>query len=91
MKSIKKYLLLLLCIFSLNGIQAQSGADYTEIKRNYALSFGILAHTNGLGITSRLTKYGNIKSNTIYDLDIVSLKHPKEIKIVTQRSHDARP
>lgn len=91
MKFVKKYFLLLLCVFSLNGVNAQGEEDYTEIKRQYALSFGIVAHTNGLGITSRLTKFGNIKSNTIYDLDIVSLKHPKEIKIVNQRYDDARP
>jgi len=91
MKRIKNYFFFFLCFIPLFGLKAQNEADYTEIKRNYALSFGILAHTNGLGITSRLTKYGNIKSNTIYDFDIISLKHPKEIKIVNQRYDDARP
>ena len=46
-------------------------------------SFGAIIHTRGWGLTYRYGKYTSGFTRKIYDVDIVGMKHPKEIKTYT--------
>lgn len=46
-------------------------------------SFGGLVHTRGFGLTYRYGKYTSGFTRKIYDVDLVGMKHPKEIKTFT--------
>ena len=46
-------------------------------------SFGVILHTRGWGLTYRYGKYTSGFTRKIYDIDLVGMKHPKEIKSYT--------
>jgi len=43
-------------------------------------AFGVIIHTRGWGLTYRYGKYTSGFTRKIYDVDLVGMKHPKEIK-----------
>lgn len=46
-------------------------------------AFGALIHTRGWGLTYRYGKYTSGFTRKIYDIELVGMKHPKEIKSFT--------
>lgn len=53
-----------------------------EILLKHEFTFGALLHSNGWGINLRRGKHKTAKLKRMLELDIVSMKHPKEIKSV---------
>lgn len=53
-------------------------------------SLAILINSNGLGINGRYAKRIDAFKKTIYDFDIVSFKHPKEYRHLSQLSPSSR-
>lgn len=92
----KKYIsiLLFLCIYFAESKFAMSQlteADYTTTLTHNYITAGLLLHTQGSGLSFR---YGRHSNRTMYhygDLDLLYIKHPKEIKIVNQVFEQAKP
>lgn len=62
-----------------------NGVRYDETRLLYKkqTTGGIIVHTRGLGINFRNYKIRNAFQKTFYNIDLVTLKHPKEYKITT--------
>jgi hypothetical protein len=71
--------------------QSSSINEYTTI--NYKNSFGAgpLLHTNGWGISGKYFLNRSVSKNLCFGLDIISLKHPKETRIIHSIYDDAKP
>jgi len=59
----------------------QSGVDLNVIYRNEA-TFGVLAHSNGFGITYRRAKHMTADRKRVIEFEFVNMSHPKEVKTV---------
>lgn len=53
-------------------------------------SYGIVIHTKGWGINYRYAKNLNAKNKIIYEGDLVSQRHPKEVRYSTNVSKEAK-
>ncbi len=51
---------------------------------------GLLLHTNGFGFNYRMGKILSVTKKRFYEIDIVTLKHPKEIKKFNPYKEDTR-
>ena len=78
-------LLVLLFFFSL---VANGQLGETEQR---TLNLGAIVQTKTIGIDFKLAKKVNEKYSKIYDLDLVSLKHPKEQKVTNTRFERGGP
>lgn len=80
---VKKYLLVLglyhLVILSL--LAQGELSDQPRIFYRNEKSIGVLLNTNGYGVSGRYSKRINARKKTIYELDLIGIKHPKEVKI----------
>jgi len=80
---VKKYFLVLglyhLVILSL--LAQGELSDQPRIFYRNEKSIGVLLNTNGYGISGRYSKRINARKKTIYELDLIGIKHPKEVKI----------
>ncbi len=75
-----RYVLVVL-LFAPIAIQAQTNTlNYNDIVYKKEFSIGIQAHTNGLGINAHFVKIHNIFKKTIYEIELIDIKHPKEFR-----------
>lgn len=56
-------------------------ADKPRIFYRNEKTLGILLNSNGWGVSGRYAKRLNARNKTIYEVDIVNIKHAKELKI----------
>ncbi|MGB3524454.1 MAG: hypothetical protein WBB32_00665 [Flavobacteriales bacterium] len=87
--------LILLFILALSGsasAQAQQSIydDAARTLYSHEMYGGPLIHGDGWGITFQYGKYSTAKDRHMYGIDIVSMKHPKEIKSFNPNYQDAR-
>ena len=79
----KKIILgLLLCHMAIAVIQAQgefSGQSPIFYRNEKSVAF--LLNSNGWGLNGRYAKRINARKKTVFDIDFVGFKHPKEVKI----------
>jgi hypothetical protein len=71
-------------LFYLAGSSLLAQGDLSENPRIFyrnEKSIGFLLNTNGWGLSGRYAKRINARKKTIYEIDFVNIKHPKEIKI----------
>ncbi|MDG1477418.1 MAG: hypothetical protein P8Q14_09755 [Vicingaceae bacterium] len=80
----KKVVLLFLLLAFIKTLTAQNTV-FEEKRTIYKKeeAFGALIHTRGWGLTYRYGKYTSGFTRKIYDIDLVGMKHPKEIKTFT--------
>lgn len=71
----------MLIVSSINAQNTVFEEKRTIYKKEEA--FGALIHTRGWGLTYRYGKYTSGFTRKIYDIDLVGMKHPKEIKTFT--------
>ena len=77
----KKVFIILILIVSAQSLCAQE-TIFEEKRTIYKReqSFGALLHTRGWGLTYRYGQYTSGFSRRTYEVELVSMKHPKEIK-----------
>jgi hypothetical protein len=82
-QEMKKLILgLLLCHLAIAVIQAQGEiSGQSPIFYRNEKSVAILLNSNGYGINGRYAKRINARRKTVFDIDFVGIKHPKEVKI----------
>ena len=71
-------------LFQLMGGALFAQGEFKEQPRIFyrnERSIGFMLNTNGLGASGRYAKRINARKKTIYEIDLVSIKHPKEVKI----------
>jgi hypothetical protein len=71
-------------LFYLVGSPLLAQGDLSENPRIFyrnEKSVGFLLNSNGWGFSGRYAKRINARKKTIYEIDLVNIKHPKEIKI----------
>jgi len=85
---IKKYLLsfwiyhfIILTLFAQGELSEQSRIFYRNER-----SIGALLNSNGYGVSGRYAKRINARNKTIYEVDLIGIKHPKEVKITNYYS-----
>ena len=65
--------------------------EYSSTSYDNALSYGITLHSNGFGIGLQYLSNHTFNRNYICNFDILTLKHPKETKVVNPMYDNARP
>lgn len=64
----------------INNAGYDKGTNYNVIY-THDVSGKLYAHTRGFGLLFRQSKHVTAKTRSFYDIDIQSLKHPKEVKL----------
>jgi len=84
----KRYLLSILLYHLLALFLLAQGelSDQPRIFYRNEKSIGVLLTSNGYGISGRYAKRINARKKTIYELDFIGIKHPKEVKITNYYS-----
>ncbi|MBL4670103.1 MAG: hypothetical protein HRT73_00330 [Flavobacteriales bacterium] len=77
-----KKVVLIILLFAFGQALIAQGTVFEEKRTIYKTeqSFGIIIHTRGWGLTYRYGKYTSGFSRRIYDVELVGMKHPKQIK-----------
>jgi hypothetical protein len=80
----RKLLFILIGILSTQYFYSQ-GTVFEEKRTIYKSehSYGLVVHTRGLGLTYRYGKYTSGFTRSIYELELVGVRHPKNIKTPT--------
>jgi hypothetical protein len=65
-----------------------SVADRVLLKRE--MTFGVTAHSLGLGLNFRLGSNKTFFNSRIVEVELVSMKHPKQIRVINPYYYDAR-
>jgi len=60
--------------------QQTPGGKYEDIVRKREFSIGLKMHTSGFGLSTNFVKINSIYKKTVYEFEIMNLKHPKEHK-----------
>lgn len=82
---LKKFSISILLIFTIHNCWSQQLAAVEEgVLYRKEASFGITLHSQGFGIAYRNNKHLTGKSKRILEFDLLSMKHPKEIKSVNK-------
>ena len=85
------FVFLLVCFHNLFSFAQQNQInDYTVIRYDYILHGGALLHTNGFGLDVQYMLNRKVNKNLVFNLDITSLKHPKETKVINPIYDDAK-
>jgi len=85
------FILLFFCFLSNPSLIGQKPAkEEIPILFRSEKTWGILAHTQGLGINYRIGQYTTAASKYLLHIEGVSMKHPKEIKTVNPYFEDAK-
>ncbi|MEZ4884878.1 MAG: hypothetical protein R3E32_09150 [Chitinophagales bacterium] len=75
-----RYLVVFL-VLAPNFLAAQNSTlTYDDVVFKREFSMGIQAHTNGFGINAHFVKINNIFKKTVYEIELMDIKHPKEYR-----------
>lgn len=82
----KRFIVFYIClVFPTIFIMAQGDIDQQgKIFYRNEKSIALLLNSNGFGLSGRYAKRIDAASKTIYDVDLVFLKHPKEVKLPSE-------
>lgn len=83
--------LILFVVFTGHSDGQNYNNEYSTIYYKNSIIGGLVIHTNGLGTSLQYLNTKTAKKNYIVNLDIISLKHPKETKILNAIYDDAKP
>lgn len=92
---LKRLLAALPVLFCMNAhsqdaiTQVEAGNDMNVLYRN-EMSGGIIFHSNGWGINYRRGWHVTAAKKRIFELEMVSMKHPKEIKVVNRNFENSK-
>jgi len=75
-----RYLFVFLLLSPVFLAAQNSTLTYDDIVFKREFSMGIQAHTNGLGINAHFVKIHSIFKKTIYEIELMDIKHPKEYR-----------
>lgn len=81
---------LAVCPFARAQVQQSVYDDPSRTLYTHEMSGGPMLHAHGWGITFQYGKYVTAKDRHMFGIDIVSMKHPKEIKSFNPNYQDAR-
>lgn len=84
------FILLFLLIQSTLIAQQNKINDYTTIRYDHILHGGLLLHTNGIGLDLQYMINRKVNRNLVFNLDITSLKHPKETRVINPNYEDVK-
>jgi len=90
----KYHIFLLLLLFSLSySLSAQDNRinEYAGIRFDKSLQFGAIKHSNGLGLNTQYLIQRKVNRLILFNYEIISLKHPKESKVVNPIEDQALP
>ncbi len=89
---VKKFLLLCLAFFSTASIygQLETSADFKRQVYDREYTGGIIFHSKGYGLNGRYLKYIDGYNKQGLEIDLVKLRHPKEIRTPNQFSNSSR-
>jgi len=87
---LKKYTFLLLSLFS--GVAFSQGEidDQPKIMLKNEKTGSVFLTSNGIGAGYRYGKRINARNQTLYDIDFMNVKHPKEIRLSAYNSFSSR-
>ncbi|HPD64468.1 MAG TPA: hypothetical protein P5265_09215 [Bacteroidia bacterium] len=71
--------------------QDNSINEFTSLRYDKSISAGFEAHSNGYGINFQYFIHRTVNKNLLFSFDILSLKHPKETKVVNPIEDAALP
>jgi hypothetical protein len=80
------FLLFFTNIFAQDEINKYATASYKN-----SFNGGLFFHTNGWGISLQYLANRTVTKNLLFNLDITTLKHPKETKVINPNYEKARP
>lgn len=87
----KVFSFIILAIFAFPLVYSQGDIDeQKKIFYRNERSIAILLNSNGIGINGRYSKRVDAFRKTVYDIEIVSLKHPKEYRRLSQFNPSSR-
>jgi hypothetical protein len=89
----KKVIILLAFVaicFTISG-QNNEVNEFTAVYYKNGFNGGIILHSNGWGIGLQYLANRNVNRNLIVNLDITTLKHPKETKVINPGYDGAKP
>ncbi len=72
--------ILFLLVSQLSKAQLETSADYRRQVFEKEVTFGIIGHTRGYAINSRFMKFRDGFTKSGLEIDLVKLRHPKEVK-----------
>lgn len=91
---LKKIALILLISYGYQGAFAQTGEatifDEAVVIHDYSVYGGAMLHTNGWGVHITYTKNKGAFKSRLFQLDIVGMKHPKEVRSFNPYYDDSR-
>lgn len=94
MTVVKKHtFFLLLNLFFLHSVFAQENAinEFASIRYDNTFTYGAFIHNNGWGLNTQYLINRGVNKNFTFSLDMLTLKHPKETKVLNPVYSDARP
>jgi len=86
-KFLKLYSLLILSFFSVNVFSQGELDDQPKIMLRNEKSGIVFLTSNGIGLGYRYGKRINARNQTLYDVDFMTVKHPKEIKLTSNYNY----
>lgn len=87
----KVFSFLVISVFAIQIAYSQGELDeQKKIFYRNERSIAILLNSNGIGVNGRYSKRIDAFRKTIYDIEVVSLKHPKEYRKITNLNPNSR-
>lgn len=88
----KRCFFILIILFFLKSVFSQVPLPYDDkgVLYKYEKSVGAMIHSDGWGLNIRRGKHITGTTKRMFELEVVSMKHPKEIKSVNPLFNDAK-
>ncbi len=80
----KAFVIFFMASCFLSFSQAQEKADFKRLVYQNEVTGGIMFHTRGYGLTLRRQFYKNGYNKNGWEIDLVNIRHPKEVKFPNQ-------
>ena len=88
----KRIILSFIFLLLFRNIFAQDEINkYTTASYNNSFNGGLFLHSNGWGVSLQYLANRKVNTNLLFNLDITTLKHPKETKVINPNYAKARP
>lgn len=88
---IRLLIILLLLNFAAFAQENNAINEFSNIGYDHNLTYSLVVHTHGIGVNTNYFIKRTSSRAIALNLDIVSLKHPKETKIVNALYNDSKP
>ena len=93
MKALNAHIAFIIVLTAINPVFSQDSKlnEYSSVRYDHTFTYGAFVHSNGWGINTQYMLNRTVKKNFIFSLDFMTLKHPKETKVLNPVYTDARP